>query len=66
MMATTIKLNKNAQGIVTSFTINEKYEVKPDGKVYSPKFFHQELKEYPSDEVFTKEVKSLIKSVWKS
>ena len=65
-MATTIKLNKNAQGIVTSFTINDKYEVKPDGKVYSPKFFHQELKEYPSDEVFTKEVKSLMKSVWKS
>jgi hypothetical protein len=66
MMATTIKLNKNAQGIVTSFTINDKYEVKPDGKVYSPKFFHQELKEYPSDEVFTKEVKSLMKSIWKS
>lgn len=65
-MATTIKLNKNAQGIVTSFTINDKYEVKPDGKVYSPKFFHQELKEYPSDEVFTKEVKSLMKSIWKS
>ncbi len=66
-MATTIRLNKNGQGIVTSITIDGKYEVKPDGKVYSPKFFHQELKEYPSDEIFTKEVKSLIKSLlWKS
>lgn len=65
-MSTTIKLNKNAQGIVTSIIINGKYEVKSDGKVYSPKFFHSELKEYPSDEVFTKEVKSLMKSIWKS
>ena len=66
-MATTIRLNKNGQGIITSITIDDKYEVKPDGKVYSPKFFHQELKEYPSDEIFTKEVKSLMKSLsWKS
>jgi len=66
-MATTIRLNKNAQGIVTSFTIDGKYEVKPDGKVYSPNFFNKELKEYPSNEIFTKEVKSLMKSLsWKS
>tara|TARA_R110000868_G_scaffold104670_1_gene288495 strand:+ start:100 stop:297 length:198 start_codon:yes stop_codon:yes gene_type:complete len=65
-MATTIKLNKNAQGIVISITIDDKYKIKPDGKVYSPKFFHQELKEYPSHEVFSKEVKSLMKTLWKS
>jgi hypothetical protein len=65
-MATTIKLNKNTQGIVTSIVINDKYEVKSDGKVYSPKFFHSELKHYPSEEVFTKEVKLLIKTLWKS
>lgn len=65
-MATTIKLNRNAQGIVTWIIVDDKYKIKPDGKVYSPKFFHQELKEYPSDEVFSKEVKSLMKSIWKS
>ena len=64
-MATTIKLNKNTQGIVTSFTIDDKYEVKPDGKVYSPKFFHKELSDYPTD-LFNKEIKSLIKALWKS
>jgi hypothetical protein len=64
-MATTIKFTKNAQGIVTSFTIDDKYEVKPDGKVYSPKFFNKELSEYPA-EIFSKEVKSLMKTLWKS
>ena len=64
-MATTIRLNKNTQGIVTSFTIDDKYEVKPDGKVYSPKFFHKELSDYPTD-LFNKEIKSLIKALWKS
>lgn len=64
-MATTIKFIKNGQGIVTSFTIDDKYDVKPDGKVYSPKFFHQELSDYPAD-LFNKEIKSLIKALWKS
>jgi hypothetical protein len=64
-MPTTIKLIKNTDGIVTSFVIDDKYEIKPDGKVYSPKFFHKEISDYPSD-LFNKDIKSLMKSLWKS
>jgi hypothetical protein len=64
-MTTTIKLIRNTDGIVTSFIIDDKYEVKPDGKVYSPKFFHKELSEYPKD-LFNKDIKSLMKVLWKS
>jgi hypothetical protein len=64
-MPTTIRFNRNTQGIVTSFTIDDKYEVKPNGKVYSPKFFDKELTHYPN-EILNKDIKALIKALWKS
>ncbi len=65
MMPTTIKLIKNTDGIVTSFVIDEKYEVRPNGKVYSPKFINKEMSEYPAD-LLNKDIKSLMKALWKS
>ena len=64
-MATTIKLIKNQDSVVTSFIIDEKYEIRPNGKVYSPKFLNQELSVYPSD-LLSNDIKSLMKSLWKS
>lgn len=64
-MPTTIKLIKNEDGVVTSFIIEDKYEVRPDGKVYSPKFINKELSDYPSD-LLNKDIKSLMKALWKS
>ena len=64
-MATTIKLIKNQDSVVTSFIIDEKYEIRPNGKVYSPKFFNKELSVYPSD-IFSNDIKSLMKALWKS
>jgi hypothetical protein len=64
-MPTTIKLIKNQDGIVTSFIIEDKYEVKPDGKVYSPKFINKELSDYPAD-LLNKDIQSLMKALWKS
>jgi hypothetical protein len=64
-MATTIKLIKNEDGVVTSFIIDDKYEIKPDGKVYSPNFSHNELSDYPSD-LLNKDINSLINALWKS
>ena len=64
-MATTIKLIKNQDSVVTSFIIDEKYEIRPNGKVYSPKFINKQLSDYPSD-LLNKDIKSLMKSLWKS
>jgi hypothetical protein len=64
-MPTTIKLIKNEDGVVTSFIIEDKYEIRPDGKVYSPKFINKELSDYPSD-LLNKDIKSLIYALWKS
>lgn len=64
-MSTTIKLLKNEDGIVTSFIIDDKYEVRPNGKVYSPKFIDKELVNYPAD-LFNKDIKSLMIALWKS
>lgn len=64
-MPTTIKLIKNEDGVVTSFVVEDKYEIRPDGKVYSPKFINKELSDYPSD-LLNKDIKSLIYALWKS
>lgn len=64
-MPTTIKLIKNTDGIVTSFIIDDKYEIRPNGKVYSPKFINKEMSEYPAD-LLNKDIKSLMKALWKS
>lgn len=64
-MPTTIKLIKNEDGVVTSFIIEDKYEVRPDGKVYSPNFINKQLSDYPSD-LLNKDIKSLMKALWKS
>ena len=64
-MPTTIELIKNEDGVVTSFIIEDKYEIRPDGKVYSPKFINKELSDYPSD-LLNKDIKSLIYALWKS
>jgi hypothetical protein len=64
-MAKTIKLIKNKDGVVTSFIIEDKYEVRQDGKVYSPKFINKELSDYPID-LLNKDIMALIKSLWKS
>ena len=64
-MATTIKLIKNQDSVVTSFIVDEKYEIRPDGKVYSPKFINKQLSDYPSD-LLNKDIKSLMKALWKS
>jgi len=64
-MSILIRLNKNSKGDITSMIVNDKYEIRPDGKVYSPKFFNQELKTYPND-LFNKDIKTLIKAIWKS
>lgn len=64
-MPTTIKLIKNEDGVVTSFIVEDKYEIRPDGKVYSPKFINKELSDYPSD-LLNKDIKSLINALWKS
>ena len=64
-MATTIKLIKNQDEVVTSFIVDEKYEIRPDGKVYSPKFINKQLSDYPSD-LLNKDIKSLMKALWKS
>jgi hypothetical protein len=64
-MPTTIKLIKNQDGVVTSFVVEDKYEIRPDGKVYSPKFINKELSDYPSD-LLNKDIKSLIYALWKS
>jgi hypothetical protein len=64
-MPTTIKLIKNEDGVVTSFIVEDKYEIRPDGKVYSPKFINKELSDYPSD-LLNKDIKSLIYALWKS
>jgi hypothetical protein len=64
-MPTIIKLIKNTDGVVTSFIIDDKYEIRPNGKVYSPKFIDKELSEYPSD-LINKDIKSLMQSLWKS
>jgi hypothetical protein len=64
-MPTTIKLIKNEDGVVTSFIVEDKYEIRPDGKVYSPKFINKELSDYPSD-LLNKDIKSLMYALWKS
>ena len=64
-MATTIKLIKNQDEVVTSFIVDEKYEIRPDGKVYSPKFINRQLSDYPSD-LLNKDIKSLMNALWKS
>lgn len=64
-MPTIIKLIKNNDGVVTSFVIDDKYEIRPNGKVYSPKFFDKQLSDYPSD-LINKDIKNLIRSLWKS
>lgn len=64
-MATTIKLIKNQDEVVTSFIVDEKYEIRPDGKVYSPKFINKQLSDYPSD-LLNKDIKSLMNALWKS
>ena len=64
-MPTTIKLIKNQDGVVTSFVVEDKYEIRPDGKVYSPKFINKELSDYPSD-LLNKDIKSLMNALWKS
>jgi hypothetical protein len=64
-MPTTIKLIKNDDGIVTSFIIDDKYEVRPNGKVYSPKFLNKEISDYPTD-LLNKDIKNLMKALWKS
>ena len=64
-MPTIIKLIKNTDGIVTSFIIDDKYEIRPNGKAYSPKFIDKDLSDYPSD-LINKDIKSLMKSLWKS
>lgn len=64
-MATLIKLIKNEDGIVTSFIVDEKYEIRPDGNVYSPKFFNKRLREYPNN-LIDKDIKSLMKALWKN
>ena len=64
-MPTTIKLIKNQDGVVTSFVVEDKYEIRPDGKVYSPKFINKQLSDYPSD-LLNKDIKSLMYALWKS
>jgi hypothetical protein len=64
-MPTTIKLIKNEDGVVTSFVVEDKYEIRPDGKVYSPKFINKEYSDYPSD-LLNKDIKSLMNALWKS
>lgn len=64
-MATLIKLIKNEDGIVTAFIVDEKYEIRPDGNVYSPKFFNKRLSEYPNN-LIDKDIKSLMKALWKN
>lgn len=64
-MPTTIKLIRNIDGIITSFVIDDKYEIRPNGKVYSPKFINKEISEYPAD-LLNKDIKSLMKALWKS
>jgi hypothetical protein len=64
-MPTIIKLIKNQDEVVTSFIVDEKYEIRPDGKVYSPKFINKQLSDYPSD-LLNKDIKSLMKALWKS
>lgn len=64
-MATTIKLIKKQDEVVTSFIVDEKYEIRPDGKVYSPKFINKQLSDYPSD-LLNKDIKSLMNALWKS
>jgi len=64
-MPTTIKLIKNQDGVVTSFVVDDKYEIRPDAKVYSPKFINKELSDYPSD-LLNKDIKSLMNALWKS
>ena len=63
-MAKLIKLIKNEDEIVTSFIIDEKYEIRPDGNVYSPKFLNKRLTDYPTN-LIDKDIKSLIKALWK-
>jgi len=64
-MATLIKLIKNEDGIVISFIVDDKYEIRPDGNVYSPKFFNKRLNDYPTD-LIDKDIKSLMKALWKN
>lgn len=64
-MPTTIKLIKNEDGVVTSFIVEDKYEIRPDGKVYSPKFINKQLSDYPTD-LLNKDIKSLMNALWKS
>lgn len=64
-MPTIIKLIKNQDEVVTSFIVDEKYEIRPDGKVYSPKFINKQLSDYPSD-LLSNDIKSLMKALWKS
>jgi hypothetical protein len=45
--------------------VEDKYEIRPDGKVYSPKFINKELSDYPSD-LLNKDIKSLMYALWKS
>jgi hypothetical protein len=64
-MSILIRLKKNSKGEIISFVVDDKYEIRPDGKVYSPKFVNQELKTYP-DDLFNKDIKNLIEAIWKS
>lgn len=64
-MAIEFKLCENSKGEKTHIIIDNKYEIRKDGKVYSVHFSNKELFEYPSY-LDNKEIKDVINALWRS
>jgi hypothetical protein len=64
-MAIYFKLCENSKGEYTHILIDDKYEIRKDGKIYSAKFVNKELFEYP-DYLNNRKIKQLINALWKS
>lgn len=64
-MALYIKLCTNFKGEYTHIIVNDKYELRKDGKVYLTNYFNKEILEYP-DYIKNREIKQLCKILWKS
>lgn len=64
-MAIYLKLCENSKGEYTHVIINDKYEIRKDGRIYSAHFKNKELIEYP-DYINNRKIKQVIEALWKS
>jgi len=64
-MAIYLKLCENSKGEFTHILVDEKYEIRKDGRIYSANFFNKELFEYP-EYLNNGKIKKVIEALWKS